>query len=179
MARASGVLRGAGEDTTAPCCRAGCLPPAPVARSVLPARLAMRSACWAAKRRPLLRSPEAGSLRASRCARLAGRRSAALYSGRPKRAPCAPRDALGLLGGEAPPFTPVARSGLPARLAMRSACWASKRRPLLHSLATARSSVGYRPHPHKRTKNHSFVPLQRPSHRLWATAHTRRKAHRN
>ena len=133
MARASGVLRGAGEDTTAPCCRAGCLPPAPVARSVLPARLAMRSACWAAKRRPLLRSPEAGSLRASRCARLAGRRSAALYSGRPKRAPCAPSDALGLLGVEAPPSTPVARSGLPARLAMRSACWASKRRPLLRS----------------------------------------------
>ena len=31
IARASGVLRGAGEDTTAPRCRAGCLPPAPVA----------------------------------------------------------------------------------------------------------------------------------------------------
>ena len=34
---------------------------------------------WAAKRRPLLRSPEAGSLRGSRGARLAGRRGAALY----------------------------------------------------------------------------------------------------
>ena len=45
-----------------------------------------------------------------------------------------------------------------------------------HSLATARSFVGYRPHPHKRTKNHSFVPLQRPSHRSWATAHTRKSA---
>ena len=31
MARASSVLRGTGEDTTAPYCRAGCLPPAPVA----------------------------------------------------------------------------------------------------------------------------------------------------
>ena len=45
-----------------------------------------------------------------------------------------------------------------------------------HSLATARSFVGYRPHPQKRTKNHSFVPLQRPSHRSWATAHTRKSA---
>ena len=31
IARASGVLQGAGEDTTTPYCRAGCLPPAPVA----------------------------------------------------------------------------------------------------------------------------------------------------
>ena len=45
-----------------------------------------------------------------------------------------------------------------------------------HSLANARSFVGYRPHPHKPMKNHSFVPLQRPSHHSWATAHTRTSA---
>ena len=45
-----------------------------------------------------------------------------------------------------------------------------------HSLATARSFVGSRPHPQRPTKNHSFVPLQRPSHRSWATAHTRKSA---
>ena len=124
----------------------------------------MRSACWAAKRRPLLRSPEAGSLRASRCARLAGRRSAALYSGRPKRAPCAPRDALGLLGGEAPPFTPVARSGLPARLAMRSACWAAKRRPLLRSpeAGSLRGSRGARLAGRRSAAHYSGRPKRAP-----------------
>ena len=77
------------------------------------------------------------------------------------------------LGGEAPPSTSVARSGLPARLARRSPCWAARRRPLLRSpeAGSLRGSRGARLAGRRGAALYFIRSL--PLAHSWAPAHTR------